>query len=113
MTDFEKFAHTLALTESNDNPRAWGDNGVAAGRWQMHPAFVAEWVRRSIEVAESWDEVFRDTLEHFYQVRRAEGVKMVRLAMEFHLGVHGVAEGEWDKEYATRFLVYYNVNYVT
>ena len=107
MTDFERFAKALALTESNDDPRAWGDHGVAAGRWQMHPAFVDEWLPISMEVAESWDQLFHDTLENFYQVRTAKGVALDKLVMEFHLGVHAVAEGKSDADYAARFAKFY------
>lgn len=109
MTDFDKFAHALALTESDDNEHVWGDNGVAVGRWQMHPAFVAEWTPLHLEVAESWDGLFRDTLKHFYEVRTAKGVTGTKLAMEFHLGVRAVAIGRWDTPYQLRFEEFYNM----
>lgn len=108
MTDFEKFAHALALTETLNNPQAFGDDGRAYGRWQMHPAFVAEWAPTERDVNETWDGLFRDTLENFYLKRTRAGVPLHILVMEFHLGVHAVASGEWDSKYGLRFAEFYD-----
>jgi hypothetical protein len=107
MTDFEKWAKALALTESNDNPHAWGDNGKACGRWQMHPDFVDGWLPTNENVAESWDDLFHDTLLNFYNNRIQAGVEPHKVAMEFHLSRHAVAEGKDDPGYAARFAKFY------
>jgi hypothetical protein len=107
MTDFERFAQALALTESNDNPHAWGDQGLAVGRWQMHPAFVDEWWPGDIGVDWSWDRLFRAALLRFYSTKCEPLVSVVNLVMQFHLGVHAVAEGKWDKDYEARFVGFY------
>jgi hypothetical protein len=107
MTDFEKFAYALALTESHNDPRAWGDDGVAVGRWQMHPAFVDEFWPADLEVAESWDDLFRAVLREFYGKRQALNVPLPIMVMEFHLGVRAVAEGKRDANYAARFAKFY------
>ncbi len=67
MTGFERFAAALALTESDDDQKAWGDQGLAIGRWQMHPAFVAEWWPDDIAVGWSWDRLFHAALLKFYE----------------------------------------------
>jgi hypothetical protein len=108
MTDFDKFAQALALTESNDNPQAFGDDGLAYGRWQMHPAFVDEWWPAELEVLWSWDHLFRAALLRFYSARFQPGRTLEQVVMEFHLGVHAVAEGKWDQAYQKRFQDFYN-----
>lgn len=108
MTDFERFAHALALTESHDNPQAFGDDGLAYGRWQMHPAFVDDWWPDDIGVDWSWDHLFRAALLRFYSTRSAAGVPLQKVVMEFHLGVHAVAAGEWDTKYGLRFADFYD-----
>lgn len=107
MTDFEKFAHALALTESHDNPQAWGDQGLAVGRWQMHPAFVDNYWPDDIGVDWSWDHLCRAALLRFYSTRFQPGRTLEQVVMEFHLGVHAVAEGDWDAVYAARFQTFY------
>lgn len=103
MTDFEKFAKALALTESDDDPKAWGDQGLAMGRFQMHPAFVDQWWPDDIGVDWSWDHLFRMALLRFYTTKFQPGVTLEKLVMEFHLGEHAVAEGRWDKVYEQHF----------
>ena len=108
MTDFERFAAALALTESDNDQKAWGDQGLAMGRWQMHPAFVDEWWPDDIGVDWSWDHLFHAALLRFYTTRYVQGVTLNRVVMEFHLGVHAVKEGHWDKTYWERFRKYYD-----
>lgn len=108
MTDFERFAAALALTESDNDQKAWGDQGLAMGRWQMHPAFIDEWWPDGIGVDWSWDHLFHAALLRFYTTKYVQGVTLSRVVMEFHLGVQAVEEGRWDKPYWNRFSKYYN-----
>lgn len=102
--DFVKFAAALGATESTDNPHAWGDEGLAVGRWQMHPAFVDDYYPDDvIEVHDSWNTFFRKVLLQFVTRREAAGSDVMRAAMEFHLGVEAVRIGQWDAQYADRF----------
>ncbi len=107
MTGFEKFAKALALTESNDNAQAWGDQGLACGRWQMHPAWVDEWWPDGIEVNWSWDHLFRAALLRFYTAKFQPGIVLSKIIMEFHLGAAAVASGEFDHAYARKFALNY------
>ncbi|HVI11019.1 MAG TPA: hypothetical protein VND65_22225 [Candidatus Binatia bacterium] len=129
MTDFERFAEALAKTESYDVPTAWGDpkssegssiygingsskvihgsNFMACGRWQIHPAWYAEWADPAIQVGWSWDEAFRAALKRFYEKESANVTTEVDKAMIFHLGSSAWARGEWDKNYETRFKGFY------
>src|SRR6267378_2535557 len=117
MTDFERFAAALAKTESDDSELAWGDakepegkahmgthddwswvkgaKFMAAGRWQMHPTFVHDYIEGAPAVGESWDEWFRSILEKFYKRHRGLSNDMTHLAMVFHLGLHAVHQGKW------------------
>lgn len=105
--EFNKWKAALAMTESTNNDRAWGDEGLAVGRWQMHPAFVWDFGPDDVAVRESWDALFADTLLNFYATRAPHVPDPVKLAMEFHLGLHAVAEGQWDQVYADRFQGFY------
>jgi hypothetical protein len=108
MTDFERFASALAMTESNNNPQAFGDDGLAYGRWQMHPAFVDEWWPDDVGVDWSWDQLFINALLRFYDTRLQPGRSLIDVVMEFHLGVQAVKDGKWDKPYAERFTGFYS-----
>lgn len=105
--DYEKWRSALAMTESQNNPHAWGDEGLAVGRWQMHPAFVWDFGPDDVTVRESWDALFMSTLLNFFTERGPVVKDPVRLAMEFHLGVAAVAAGKWDDAYAVRFGSFY------
>lgn len=98
---FEEFADALSRTESNNNDRAYGDEGLALGRWQMHPAWFFEWQLHTCKVDDSWFAVFRAALENFFKSHKEQDP--VRLAMIFHLGAAAVARGKWDAAYAERF----------
>ena len=107
--DFAKWSLALAMTETANNSQAWGDNGQAVGRWQMHPSFIQQWsegVRWGLDW--TWDQVCRVALTAFFMERSRVYTDPVHLAMEFHLGVEGVANGGWDQPYATAFLRFYN-----
>jgi hypothetical protein len=103
--DFETWARALAKTESNEDSRAWGDEGLACGKWQQHPAFTLEWIRLSqVKVRSSWNDIFYHALENFFHHYQDVMPYQVKLAMMFHLGVDAVNQGQWDAEYEKRFL---------
>lgn len=105
--DYQKWSYALAMTESTNNPHAWGDSGQAVGRWQMHPAFVWQYGPDDVGLSETWNDVCAQALQAFFNERSARTPDAVRLAMEFHLGVEGVAKGQWDAAYENRFKIYY------
>lgn len=97
------------MTETGNNVQAWGDDGQAVGRWQEHPSFIQEWAGH-ITWGLDWtvDQVCRTALLSFFLERGKVVTDPVHLAMEFHLGVEGVADGRWDQRYAMKFLGFYN-----
>ena len=107
--EYIRFARALAIVESSNNEKVWGDGKSlgalyqACGRWQMHPAFVWEYSPDEVELHDSWDEVFAKTLRNFYVERWAVMPHPERIAMEFHLGVAAVKEGKWAEGYAQDF----------
>lgn len=106
--DYLKWRHALALVESGDNPHArFGDGGQALGRWQMHPSFVWEWGPDEVGLRETWDQVCAAALLAFFTSRSKGAASALILAMEFHLGVRAVYEGEWDEGYGEAFTRYY------
>lgn len=129
MTDFERFAEALAKTESEDSELAWGDpkepkglsfvtvgthqsrvggaKWMAMGRWQIHPAWYHDWVPLKVPVEASWDEMFREALENFWNNGIGVGDEPLRIAMRFHLGVAAVRDGHWDVPYGLRFQGFY------
>lgn len=107
MTEFERFAQALAMTESLDHPEVWGDAGLACGRWQMHPAWVDEWWPDDIGVDWSWDHLFHMALVRFYQTKDAENMPPDKMAMQFHLGEAAAKRGDWDVKYGLRFAGFY------
>jgi hypothetical protein len=108
MTEFLRFEQALALTESDDDQKAWGDQGLAMGRWQMHVAFVDEWWPDDIGVDWSWDHLFAAALQRFYSAKFAAGVTLQHMVMQFHLGEKAQLRGDHDDVYWTRFVKFYN-----
>src|SRR5260370_36671493 len=108
MAGFDRCAAALALTESDDDQKAWGDQGLAIGRWQMHPAFVAEWWPDDIAVGWSWDRLFHAALLKFYDARYVAGVTLSQVVMEFHLGVQAVKDGRSDAHYLAQVEEFYD-----
>lgn len=103
---FEQFAQALALTESNDNPNApLGDDGRAAGRWQMHPSFYEEWTTPIPHGTEpSWDTQFRNALFRFYMRAVRNGIDDADAACGFNLsGQPEPGMAARDPVYAQRF----------
>lgn len=108
MIDFGVWAHALAMVETGDNWRLWGDSGQAMGRWQMHPSFLWEYGPDTVGLAVTYDDVCHQTLVNFFAERSRVCDDPIRLAMEFHLGVGAVAKGKWDDAYARRFHGFYS-----
>ena len=125
MNDFERFAEALAKTESSDCELTWGDpkhpdapsysevsgtrialrgrDFLAMGRWQMHPAWYAEWADPAMQVGWSWDEAFRAALKRFWDEYERAKAPIAHRMMIFHLGASAFFRGEWDQDYADRF----------
>lgn len=103
MNEFERFALALAWTESNNNREAWGDEGLACGRWCMHPAWYAEWADPAIRVGWSWDQAFRAALRRFWDEYERQGFTVAQKVQVFHLGRSAYELGERDTPYAVRF----------
>ena len=106
MTDPEKFARAIALTESNADPHAYGDNGQALTSFQCHPAWVWQWATKlsiSPRVSQTWESWIGDVVIAFYQ--HCAGLKLtpVEAAMYYHLGHVGK-----DDSYGNRFLTHWN-----
>ena len=109
----DRFVTALAITESADQPRAWGDDGLACGRWQQHPSFYATWgpPRGWFRKQEkSWDWAYETAVRRFFRAawsdeRIADLIDQVRInkvAMAYHLHGSLVFVG-WDEPYAARF----------
>ena len=106
MVTVDQFLKALAVTESADDPEAWGDAGRAMGRWQIHPdRFWHECQLGKIfpKLGETWDQVVARILRAiagFY----LEKVTPAEIAMYWHLG-HWVlpTDSTWDQKYASRF----------
>ena len=109
----DKFVLALAITESADQPRAWGDDGLAVGRWQQHPSFYSTWgpPRGMFRAREqSWDWAFEIAVRRFFRAAWADErianltgpVRINKVAMAYHLHGSLVFTG-WDEPYAARF----------
>jgi len=103
MTEFDRFKRALALTETKDCPTAWGDEGRACGRWQMHVDFCFDYRPGGVVVGETWDEYFDDCLKCFWLRHRGEADSMLAMAAIFHLGHWAWKRGDHDDEYLERF----------
>lgn len=103
MMGFQRWAMVLAYVESENKWTATGDNGLAFGRWQMHPAFFSDYYPGRPGVDESWDSWFLKALSSFYTRRMKVHGDERKAMMEFHLGVFAVSQGQWDAHYAARW----------
>jgi hypothetical protein len=103
----QQFRDALAIVESNNDPHAWGDSGLAMGRWQVHPAWVYGYLRiTGVQpgVRESWDGFVGRIVEAFFE-SRPTSCTPIQSAMWFHLGHRtDESQGDWDIDYAGRFL---------
>ncbi len=99
----DQFIHAIALVESGDKEFAWGDAGLAAGRWQIHPAFYHDWCEPICPVDASWDTRFKGAVRRFYDHYQPLYIPL-KIAMCLHLGVHAVlVERKWDPSYESKF----------
>ena len=102
----DQFALALRLTESGNNPRAYGDNGQALTSYQVHPAWVWDqvWDTQLMPgLADTWDEWVGLLVQAFYK-RHSPYASEVEVAMYFHKGHVCHAGGrDWDQNYADRF----------
>jgi hypothetical protein len=102
----EQFLACLAETETNDNPRAWGDNGRAIGRFQVHPDWVhTQEVRFGLQpvLNETWDSFITRLVTKFFELHIGT-MDEQEVAMYFHLGHRTLpTDADWDTHYAERF----------
>lgn len=102
MITSEQFASVLAEVESRGNWQAWGDEGRAMGRWQVHPDWLWGWSKRyqlQPVLDETWDSFVMRVVVAFARDHLLSGMSPVSVAMYFHLG----HEGDYDRDYAVRF----------
>lgn len=111
----KQFTDALALTESNGNVRAWGDDSdgrhapLAMGRWQIHPAFLWDITDDDScmpHELESWD-TWVERLIQRWAAPKLKAIEAVYVAEHYHLG-HAAHNGspDWDDQYAQRFLTF-------
>ena len=106
MPTVDQFLKALAVTESNDDPEAWGDGGQAMGRWQVHPARLWQDMHThgiTPTLSDTWDQLVARVLRAMYAAYEWQ-LNTVVIAMYWHKG-HFVIAGqpEWDATYAARF----------
>lgn len=103
-----QFALALRMTESDDDPRAFGDAGLAITSYQVHPCWLWDQIKRfelRPGLSESWDEWIQVYVLAFYAAAAGDGAP-VNEAMHFHLGHPAkVTDPDWDIEYSARFLL--------
>lgn len=109
MPTVEQFLDALAMTESGQNAKAWGDNGRAVGRYQVHPDWLWSWAKHyslQPKVNETWDD-FITRVVYIFALDHLSKAEAVRVAMYFHLGHPSLpTSGDWDADYANRFSQY-------
>lgn len=100
--DWPRLSWALGQTESSNNPEAWGDHGIAMGRWQMHPAFFDRW-KPPAALLETWDAWAQRTLRRWFAHAIADASTIEEAIAGFHL--HGSTEGDPSKcpEYIAAF----------
>ena|SRR5208337_3133355 len=128
MTTVEQFLEALAVVESSNNPRAWGDFLTAAGspmpadtndthtgcqccpramgRWQVHPDRVwseSRLRRVAPNLGETWDSWIGRILTVIFNVLYPV-VLPVSIAMYWHLGhFSDPGKPDWDSPYNVKF----------
>jgi len=102
-----QFAQVLRMTESNGDPRAWGDADRAVTSYQVHPEWFWDQVQRyrlKPIAPITWDGWIEQYVWAFYATYQTD-FKPVDVAMHFHLGHYTTADmPDWDRKYAARFL---------
>lgn len=106
MTTVDQFLEALAEVESSNNPEAWGDDGRAMGRCQVHPDALWTYCHRykvTPQLRETWDHLVRRVLTAFYN-EWAQAHEPREIAMEWHLGHPSFpSSADWDADYARKF----------
>lgn len=106
MTTADQFLKALAVVESSDDPEAWGDNGQAMGRWQVHPARLwqeAHLYQATPNLRETWDQLVARILRAMF-THLIESFEPDQIAMYWHVGhMTNVGTDDWDTKYAARF----------
>ena len=101
-----RFIDVLAVTESDSNDTAWGDNMCAMGEFQAHPAWAWQFARRYNEpptLSDTWNHWIEAILIPFF-VEYSAVESPIEVAMRYHKGheCHETAT-DWDEKYARRF----------
>lgn len=108
----EQFKLVLRQTESDNNPRAYGDGGLALTSYQVHPAWVWDQLAKYGPVAmpkigDSWEQWIGLLVALFFARALGETSSEVEIAMWFHRGHHiGPRDERWDRKYADRFSMF-------
>ncbi len=109
----ETFATILGLVESDGNLNApLGDDGRAAGRFQIHPDFLWEWAFRlkvQPKLNERWDSFYSRLVQAFFTFPFHLKLLPVEVAMTFHMG-HIVRRTDplppdWDRDYENKWII--------
>ena len=69
MVTVDQFLKALAVTESADDPEAWGDAGRAMGRWQVHPDRLWQESHLGLvfpKLGETWDQLVARVLRTIF-----------------------------------------------
>ena len=106
MTTVKQFLAALAVVESSNDSEAWGDDGRAMGRWQVHPDRVwseSRLRRVAPNLGETWDSwigrILTVIFKGLYPVESP-----VAIAMYWHLGHFSKPDAtDWDEDYAAKF----------
>lgn len=103
----DEFARKLWITESAGRLYDWGDDGLAMGAYQQHPAWMFDWAKHlglTPTVLESWNHFEGRLVRAFFTLHSQMGTPPTEIAMKFHLGHACKPDApEWDKQYAARF----------
>ena len=106
MTTVEQFLQALASVESSNNPQAWGDDGRAMGRWQVHPDRVwseSRLRRVAPNLGETWDSWIGRILTVIFNALYPVELP-VSIAMYWHLGhFSDPGKPDWDSPYNVKF----------
>ena len=109
MVSVGQFLDALAMTESGEDAKAWGDNGRAVGRFQVHPDWLWTWAKHyglQPNLDETWDSFITRVVIAF-ATDHLSYLSQVEVAMYFHLGHKTIpAHYDWDADYAKRFRQY-------
>jgi len=108
----QEFLNILGHTESDGLTDRWGNDGRAMGRFQVHPSWVWQYAHRYQVVPRldvTWDQWVAQLVGLFFD-EYSRSSRPIEVAMHFHRGhVCGLNDGDWDLEYAARFVRWANM----